>query len=265
MISYRFATYADHKAIAAIHANSWIENYRGILSDQFLDNEVQNNRLILWDSRLSKYNPDQLIIVATENKKIIAFSCTFLNYDIEGNYLDNLHVESGYKGNSIGRTLMHYTVAEISYRKNSKPLYLWVFVQNLRAINIYKHWKGEEKETQYLDMPSGGGGGIATKIKWEDANILLLESNISILSKPYHPIACDLYDHFEIASLQKNPVVLELTDGTIIETIIKTLQTEDKIEYLFTKQDQKIRLDFIKKMLSQDGKTILNLSFNKSC
>jgi hypothetical protein len=44
-MTYREATANDAEKIAALHARYWQIHYRGILSDAFLDGEVEENRL----------------------------------------------------------------------------------------------------------------------------------------------------------------------------------------------------------------------------
>lgn len=50
-VRYRVAHPADADAIAGLHAASWRENYRGILSDAFLDGEVEADRAALRQER----------------------------------------------------------------------------------------------------------------------------------------------------------------------------------------------------------------------
>ena len=40
MLVFRSATEKDAKGIAALHAKSWQQNYRGTFSDYFLDKET---------------------------------------------------------------------------------------------------------------------------------------------------------------------------------------------------------------------------------
>jgi len=53
MIALKDAIPSDYKAIAALHADSWKKNYRVMFSDNFLDNDVDEDRLQVWQERFS--------------------------------------------------------------------------------------------------------------------------------------------------------------------------------------------------------------------
>lgn len=67
--------------------------------------------------------------------------------------------------------------------------------------------------------------------------------------KKYKPIACALYDHYELWSVQRKSVYLkwkneaDKNQHSVIK--IKTLFTKDKIEFLMTEDGKTIRLDRI--------------------
>ena len=54
MIALKDAVSSDYKAIATLHAESWKKNYRGMFSDKFLDDDVDEDRLQVWYERLSE-------------------------------------------------------------------------------------------------------------------------------------------------------------------------------------------------------------------
>ena len=89
-----------------LHANSWRSAYRGILRDEFLDGALDENRRVLWGSRLSdETQQNQLILVDEEAGEIRAFACAFIDADPEwGTLLDNLHVEPRIEGPGLGST-----------------------------------------------------------------------------------------------------------------------------------------------------------------
>ena len=70
-------------------------------------------------------------------------------------------------------------------------------------------------------------------------------------TQPYHPIDCSFYDRLEEAITLKNIVVLEVGDverTRELKTILVDLFIEDKIEWLRTREDEKIRLDQIQSL-----------------
>ncbi len=69
MIILRPATFADHGAIAQLHAESWKKNYRRIWSDDFLDNQVDDDRLSVWFQRLKSPEENQHVTVASSGSR----------------------------------------------------------------------------------------------------------------------------------------------------------------------------------------------------
>jgi hypothetical protein len=107
MIELRDAKFCDHIAIARLHAQNWRQNYRGILSDNFLNLEVEKDRLNVWFERLQFPANNQQITVAIHNENIIGFSCLFFNDDpVFGSLLDNLHVAKNMQQHGIGKMLI---------------------------------------------------------------------------------------------------------------------------------------------------------------
>ena len=81
----------------------------------------------------------------------------------------------------------------------------------------------------------------------------------------YQPIDCNVYDQLEIAALRERPIVITYIDKKELKTIsttIKTLITENKVEYLVTIDDERIRLDLISSLRKEDGQVIVELSEN---
>ncbi|AZQ63152.1 hypothetical protein EI427_13150 [Flammeovirga pectinis] len=63
----------------------------------------------------------------------------------------------------------------------------------------------------------------------------------------YKPVACSLYDQYEIWAMHK--AVLQITyQDKVIEASIKTLKVIDKVEYAILSNDLQIRLDDIVKV-----------------
>ena len=138
-IIYRSAQFEDWEDVALIHINNWRENYRGILTDDFLDNHVFENRRSLWKSRFEATSENQYILIAQYEEEIIGFACTFLEYKGKSeNYLDNLHVKSEYRGKKIGAELLSRSAHYSFENKPNLPFYLLVYNENQLGIAFYK-------------------------------------------------------------------------------------------------------------------------------
>ncbi|WP_420149792.1 GNAT family N-acetyltransferase [Spirosoma sp.] len=173
MVTYREATAEDAKAIAELHSLSWQQNYRGSLSDAFLDGPLLSNRHAVWQNRLQYPSPNQYIIVAELERKLCGFACAYsANDPIWGTLLDNLHVRKDLKGQGIGRVLIE-TVARWSYQKNPESgLYLWVLLKNTNAQKFYDKMGGINQELLPQKNPDGSVTDCYRYV-WPDVTTLL--------------------------------------------------------------------------------------------
>ena len=103
-MTIRAAGLADAGVIAQLHTRSWQSAYRGILSDDFLQGPLPENRRVLWHGRLAEPDrTDQIVLVDEQEGAIRGFACAYLEADPEwGCLLDNLHVVPDLKGQGVG-------------------------------------------------------------------------------------------------------------------------------------------------------------------
>ncbi len=169
----RIAEYKDYERIAHLHAESWKRHYRGILSNSYLDKDVLDDKLLIWQIRLTNPPFNQHIVLAEDGEHLLGFACLFGNHDFErGSFIDALHVEDGYRGRGIGKQLL-LAVAEWQqqYFKDS-GLYLEVVSQNTSAIEFYRHIGGKECQERVWQAP--GGTEIMEKVfRWSNAQSLV--------------------------------------------------------------------------------------------
>ncbi len=169
MFSFRAAVKNDYKAIAMLHAKSWQQNYRGVFSDHFLDNEVLNERCKVWKERLQNPKGNQFIQVVEIENSIVAFVCVHRGADIVfGTLIDNLHVDSRFIGQGIGEKLM-LNVARAMQEKGGASMYLWVLTSNAKAIRFYERMGGSAKET-INDLDIGDREITKTRYYWPNLN-----------------------------------------------------------------------------------------------
>ncbi|HYM34479.1 MAG TPA: GNAT family N-acetyltransferase [Steroidobacteraceae bacterium] len=178
MIEYREASRADAEAIALLHAHSWQRAYRGILRDQFLDNDLISNRRELWRERLRTPPLSQYVLVAEDAATIVGFACTYGNEDVKwGSMLDNLHVRAEASRRGIGRQLLGRAAR---WSRESYPLckfYLWVFENNVHARRFYEHLGATDSESVTIEPP-GGGQAVECRYTWSDVNALIKRTRV---------------------------------------------------------------------------------------
>jgi GNAT superfamily N-acetyltransferase len=148
MLRYREANSNDIERIARLHADSWSKHYRGILSDDFLDNHVYDERLGVWDKRLKFPNENQYVLLAEKDGALCGLACIYLDDDPQfGTLLDNLHVVRGSQGAGIGTELIRL-VAQKSHDHNpGSGFYLWALEENYKARKFYENLGAKNYET----------------------------------------------------------------------------------------------------------------------
>jgi len=174
---YRVANYNDLESLAKLHAESWRNSYRGIFLDDFLDNDVWNERKKTWENRLSYPKHNQHVLIATDNNELYGFICAFGNESKKwGTFIDNLHVSKMAQGKGVGKQLMHLIAKWADQKFEHKGLYLEVLEGNLNARNFY-HKIGATHEETNLWQPPGSNEKVNDLIYIWKNNIPLLEIN----------------------------------------------------------------------------------------
>jgi ribosomal protein S18 acetylase RimI-like enzyme len=158
-VTIRSAVEADAADIAAIHTASWRDAYAGILSSEFLNSDIETDRLELWSRRLSEPPPSQLVDVALDSMgTMVAFVCSYCDADAAwGSLVDNLHVLPQLRGQGTGEKLLQRVVAQLEAKYPRSGLHLWVFEANVAALRFYQRLGGRVVEKHASQIPAAGG------------------------------------------------------------------------------------------------------------
>jgi hypothetical protein len=98
-VKIRIAQQDDSAAIATLHAASWRDLYRGILSNEYLDSNIESEREAFWEQRFNNPRANQYVVVAESGVNMVGFACAHGNEDQQwGTMLDNLHVLPSVRG-----------------------------------------------------------------------------------------------------------------------------------------------------------------------
>lgn len=170
---FRPAGTADTSAIAALHAASWKLAYRGLVSDAFLDEGLEEGRLAHWLVRMATLPAEDLVVLAEDRQagEIAGFVYVMVAGQPEGHaYVDNLHAAPTLKGKGIGRRLMA-AAARHAMAAGCHSLSLTVLERNLAARAFYDRIGGM---TQPIGEFSFGGMMVPEcRVSWPDLPALL--------------------------------------------------------------------------------------------
>lgn len=168
----RQARPADAAAIAALHAKNWQQAYHESLSAAYLRDQVPQERLALWQTRLQQPTANQRIWLAEKDGELCGFACAYGGKDARwGTYIDNLHVAAAARRSGIGRRLLAAVAQWHDEEYPALGLYLWTIEINTYAIGFYQACGAA---TQDLDIWHAPDDSIVPVIRlaWPDAQEL---------------------------------------------------------------------------------------------
>lgn len=150
------AEYCDFERIAQLHAQSWRAHYQGILGKEYLDNDVLEDRLLIWQTRLINPPFNQHVLLIEEGGLLCGFICAFGNHDFDkGSIIESLHIDENYRGRGIGRQLIQEMVAWFEQYFPNSGVYLEVMADNKQAIEFYDYLAGRPKGERLWRSPCG--------------------------------------------------------------------------------------------------------------
>jgi hypothetical protein len=148
-ISLTAASSQDAEPIARLHAQSWRSAYRGMLSDEYLDERVMADRLEFWSKRFANVPADRRVVLkAVASGLLLGFVCVLLDTEPEwGARLDNLHVSPESKGTGIGFALFQAAREWLASVSPGTAMHLWCVERNHVARRFYERQGGQIVET----------------------------------------------------------------------------------------------------------------------
>ena len=155
-MTFRTATKKDTAQIAALHARSWQTAYTNVLSDDYLENKVEQERLEYWQNKVENVD-NQWILLVEEGSELIGFICMIGDEDEKyGSLIDNLHVHPDFKGQGLGKQLLQKGIEWTQENFPDSGQYLWVYKVNHSAVGFYEKMGGLCAELVMTENPDGG-------------------------------------------------------------------------------------------------------------
>ena len=184
-ITFRQAVTADCVQIASLHTESWRNSYRNILPDAYLDSQIAEERLALWEDRLAAPGSDRRhVLLAELHSELAGFCCVLLDEEPEwGACLDNLHVRPDLQGQGLGRQLFARATGWVTSEEPGWPIHLWVFEANYSARRFYERLSGQVVEHKIKEMPQGAGIP-SLRYFWRDPATLLNDLTVRSNGRP---------------------------------------------------------------------------------
>ncbi len=169
---------SDYPRIAHLHALSWRSAYRGIVSEEYLENQVFEERVAVWKARIGDgIASGQSGILACAGNELLGFAWVRLDADPKwGSAIDNLHVDPSAKGRGIGRRLMAGAAGLFIRQRPGSALHLWVLEANHPARGFYERLGGVPNERG--SRPTGDGKrALGILYLWNDPTILTVNTD----------------------------------------------------------------------------------------
>lgn len=131
-VRIRRAVLADAERIGPVHAQVWRETYRGILSDEWIDNISDDERISRWRIILGEPNPARQWVAEVDGQ-IVGFAASGPPRDghpIRDRELWSIHLLRSHARAGIGTALVDAALVDA-------PASVWVVEQNHAAQRFY--------------------------------------------------------------------------------------------------------------------------------
>lgn len=172
-IVLREATYDDIPAIARVHVDAWKTTYRGIFSDEILNNTTYQKRENGWRKIFSGALENDQFTYVFENQsgQMIGFANGGLERDGNSVYQGELYaiyILEAYQGQGIGRQLVQ-AIAHKLAQMNIHTMLVWVLEDN-PACRFYEAIGGQRVNQKAIER----GGATLTEVAygWTDTSRL---------------------------------------------------------------------------------------------
>lgn len=162
---------ADAGTVAALHAASWRRAYRGILTNAYLDSDLEAERHAVWTDTLSSGGGGHGWLAYVDDAAA-GFVFVRPHEDAQwGTLVDNLHVLAAHQGHGLGRRLLHTVGGWTAAHTPDIGVHLWVFADNVAARGFYRRVGG--REVELTDRAAADGRRLPEyRVAWSSPDAL---------------------------------------------------------------------------------------------
>lgn len=153
----RKANIEDAKTLAKLIIDGWQTGYKGIISDDYLDNMQLDSKTEIWKENILNQNEESKIYVYEENEEVlgvIKFGKSEETDNIHTVEIYVLYVKPDKKRMGIGSKLLNYAKEEF-IKEGHKKMIIWCAKQNIPSIKFYKKMGGKiirERDFEFNEL-----------------------------------------------------------------------------------------------------------------
>jgi GNAT superfamily N-acetyltransferase len=136
-------------SIAELQTAAWNDAYRDLVPAEYLDRMTVATRTERWGNRIRLR--ERTILLAERDGRlegVVSYRLASHPGLFEGLELTSLYVAADIRSSGIGSRLLEFALA-------NQPALLWVFRDNLRAIEFYRRHRFDLDGTESLDEDTG--------------------------------------------------------------------------------------------------------------
>ncbi|MEL7647713.1 MAG: GNAT family N-acetyltransferase [Sedimentibacter sp.] len=152
----REAKISDALSIAKVNVDTWRSTYKGILSNEYLNNLSYEQREQAMKNIINNSKKDGISIFVIEesiNRIVGFFTCgrERNNDEIYHGELYAIYIIEEYQNKGIGKMLFNHVQERLSSQK-LHPMLIWVLEENKPACNFYEIRGGNRIKERYINI-----------------------------------------------------------------------------------------------------------------
>lgn len=152
----REAKISDALSIAKVNVDTWRTTYKGILSDEYLNNLSYEQREQAMKNTINNSTKDGISIFVAEESigGIVGFSTCGRERGNDKTYrgeLYSIYIIKEYQNKGVGRLLFNH-VQERLLSQKLQPMLIWALEDNKPACNFYEARGGNRIKERYINI-----------------------------------------------------------------------------------------------------------------